>query len=537
MKNKYAVLLLIAFSCVAACTKEQLKVIDQPIEINEKDPEYQVFLEERIREYIKLYRFEKAAPFLAGVADPQTKAVLMKEFEDTRNEARLQGFGFIIQSGDTLFYRNPGTSGDPKLVKQLYISFYSRGTYKINVPGKFYGLERYPNLETLSFSDCLATEVVGLDKLKKLSSFTWSMDVTNMKEVWELEAIEPASIKLNFSSNPELNNLKLQNVRLTNNIKFPDHQIEKININGIINVDDALDNIRAISAELFGTSDRKEFVVKSPKIDNLNLSLSNEITTADFSASKIERLSLRAKPQKIRLNDGLKVVESLNGGSLVEKIAFPTSIETLNIANYTIENDLTSLAQLVDLRLAFNTDNDHKGGHVIHDLSKLKLPSSAKNVILSTSGYYKFDVDGFTLPQSVETVKFDIARINSGVLDLSYLNNLKEFNAYILVLENGNLKLPKSLEKINFSSTSLNLTALDLGQLTNLKALSLGTLGLDSYPFNPDAGKPVKLTLPINLSESVFSSWNSTSKPIAMRTGSTIINKPSWFDKYVWYYN
>ncbi len=85
----------------------------------------------------------------------------------------------------------------------------------------------------------------------------------------------------------------------------------------------------------------------------------------------------------------------------------------------------------------------------------------------------------------------------------------------------------------------LKINRLDLSKLTNLQHLKLGILGIDRYPSSAsdiESMQQVELVLPPNLSESVFTSFSSTVKPVGLKVGSTIINKPEWFDNYVHYY-
>jgi len=134
-------------------------------------------------------------------------------------------------------------------------------------------------------------------------------------------------------------------------------------------------------------------------------------------------------------------------------------------------------------------------------------------------------------PPSLQSIKFNIATVSAGSLDFSNVTNLKELSFYILVMNSGAIKLPPSVEKIDFSSSTLMINELDLSQLTNLNYLNLGELG---YSYQT-GGIPVTLTLPPNLNESALSSVNAGRKPVILKTGSTIVNKPDWFDKYVQY--
>lgn len=530
MKYIYIGLFLILLISMGACNKEVLKVVDEPIEINEKDPEYQVFLEERIREYIKLYRFEKATPFLDGITDPETKAAIMKELADTKAEARTQGFGFIIESGDTLFYRNPGTAGDPNAVTNLIINLYSRAAYKINVAGKFYGLERYPNLQSVVFNDCLATEVVGLDKLKHLTAFAWNMDVRNMKEVWELEEVEPAKIKLDLSGNSELQKLHLNYIELTENIQFPNHKLELLDIkSSVINTDDVLNNLWAKKVDIVASAKREDLVISAKNIDTLFLHIENVLNLADFSASNLNALSFRGAPKKIRLNEGLKAVNGLNARNLIEKIDFPAGIENLSISNYTIDADFSHLNSLESFSLDVSTDNDYTAGvPITYELSRLQLPSSVKYLSFNASGYYRFDLNGLYSYPSAESL-YIFAPVDGGLL-LSGWTSLKELELYITDI-NGELKLPPTIEKLKCFNSVLNVPELDLSQLTNIQYLYWQGLGKDN---------PVVLTLPPNFSEQALiavGTINGRHAYLNLKTGSTIINKPAWLDEYLEYYD
>lgn len=547
MKKLFTIGIISLFaSCLFnACTKEELVTVNDPLELDENSVQYQQYMEERAIQLIKKYRFDQLDNTIDRIKDPVVKERVLALLTEYRDRAFNEALYYAKPNGDTIFFFPPNVD-DRKEVKRLLIGNpYQKAA--VNEIGVLHGFKNFPKVETLDIGNSLATGIKDLDGLPELKNFNWTFEPYYFKEFYPEVELAPVPLTLDFSQNSKLEGVNIQYVDLKN-LKFPATEIKSVSLtDAVINKSEEINGITAGELHLRGTSEAKELVLTSKATDSLTMDVAG-IQSLDVSETEIKTFTLSTGVEKIKFNEGLRKL-NLKATNLKEQPAFPESIEELTVRDYPFaanyprllkklaysyynshvtETNLSHLTQLDELSIDYNTNNDYTGGTnpIVVYGSSLTFPEGLKHLSIGTSGPYIIDMEGAKLSLSLQTIYIS-ASTKDGMLDFSYLPNLKEITLYARTL-NGGLKLPKSVEKIDFSSQTLNITELDLSQLTNLTYLNTGHLGKDT---------PVTLTLPLNLSESVFSyaaGWYN--KPISIKTGSTIVNKPDWFDKYVSYF-
>lgn len=521
-----------------SCTKERLVIVEKELQFDENSYEYQVYQAERAMQYIRTYRFEKLGDVLNKINDEVLKKSLQDSLKVYRQVAENNALFFVKDKKDTLFYF-PAPNNNPTYKDEVVLG----GSFRIGANltmedsrGVLNGLKNFPKTTMFRFYNTLATGIEGMELLPDLKKFEWVLEQYTFENEFPDTKFEPVPLKVNLSKNHKLEEIILSNIEL-GNIEYPVHQMNKIRAGGLVKSGN-LDGLWAKHADIFGLEHGGDFVIKDSKIDELFLGnhVGIVVKSLDISSSDIKRLQT-APVEKVLLNESLENL-SFDAGSLKEEISFPAGIRKMDLYNYLFTPDFSKLYSLDSLELGYSTDNSYSGApnRLEFNLSDIHLPLSIKYIGLSTSGYYEFNADGIQFPPSLQSVRFS-ARIKN-TLDLSYLTNLKELTLYTTYFS-GEIKLPSAIEKLDFGTSSLLVSRLDLSNLTNIIYLNLGDLG-KNYAVN-EVHITTELVLPPNLSEqaliNVTSRYMGVYYPVSLKKGSTIINKPSWFDKYVNYYD
>lgn len=537
--------ILIAFQ---ACTKQELITVNEPLKLNENSVQYQQYMEERATELIKKYRFDQLGNTIDRIKDPAAKERILALLTEYRDRAFNEALYYAKPNGDTIFFFPPGID-DRKEAKRLLIGNpYQKAL--VNEIGVLHGLKNFPKVETLDIGNSLATGIKDLDGLPELKNFNWTFVPYYFGEFYPDVELAPVPLALDFSQNNKLEGVNIQYVDMAN-LKFPATKIKGVNLeDAIVNRSEEINGITAGIIGIRGDSETKNLVLTSKATDSLTLEVAG-MQSLDVSETEIKKLILLSSGlEKIKFNEGLKKL-NLKATNLKEQPVFPESIEELTVQDYpfaanypgqlrkltysyanshTAETNLSHLNQLDELFIHYTTNQDYTTLKWLEWYGNtLTLPDGLKRFETGTSGYYRINVDGMKFPSSVQYIKFD-GTIKDGTLDLSVQSNLKE--VIINKMENGSVKLPANLERL---TAGLRVSELDLSHLTNLKYLAV-TLGSATNPWFPELTNiPVTLILPPNLQESALSEVNIGMKPVTLTTGSTIVNKQDWFDKYVQY--
>lgn len=539
--------ILIAFQ---ACTKQELVTIDEPLKLDENSVQYQQYMEERATELIKKYRFDQLGNTIDRIKDSAAKERVLVLLTEYRDRAFNEALYYAKPNGDTIFFFPPNID-DRKEAKRLYISnLYQKAV--INEIGVLHGVKNFPKVETVDIGNSLATGIKDLNGLPELKTFNWTFVPYYFGQFYPEVELAPVPLELDFSQNHKLEGVNIQYVDMAK-LKFPATKIKGVNLeDAIINKSEEINGISAGIIGIRGVSEAKSLILTSKATDSLTMQVIG-LQSLDMSETEIKKLMfLSSGLEKIKFNEGLRNL-NLIATDLKELPTFPESITELTVQDYpfaanypsqlkkltytyvnghTAQTNLSHLNKLDELFVYYTTNNGYTTTERLEwNGSTLTLPEGLKRFEAGTSGYYLINVDGMKFPSSVRSVNFN-GTIKNGTLDLSVQPNLKEVIIY--AMQNGTVKLPVGIERINISART---PELDLSHLTNLQYLSL-SLGSTNKVFFPELTNiPVKLILPPNLQESALSVVNIGRKPINLTPGSTIVNEPAWFDKYVEYIN
>lgn len=540
---------LLALSSFQACTKEELITINDPLELDENSVQFQQYMEERAVQLIKKYRFDQLGNTIDRIKDPVVRERVIALLTEYRDRAFNEALYYAKPNGDTIFFFPPNIDNRFETKRLLISNLYQKAV--VNEIGVLHGFKNFPNVETVDIGNSLATGIKDLNSLPELKAFHWTFEPYYFAQFYPEVELAPRPLEFDFSQNDKLETVNIQYVDLAN-LKFPVTKIKNVSLtDAIVNKSQEINAITANDIRIAGVSEAKDLVLTSQATDALILNLAG-VSSLDMSEANIKTFTNGLGVEKIKFNEGLKTL-SLNAAGLKEQPIFPISIEELTVYNYPFaanyphqlkkltyrynnghveETDISHLTQLEDLNCFFNTNNDYTSGTWLEWYgNKLKMPEGLKRFETGTAGYYLINVEDMRFPSSVQSIKFG-GTIKSGTLDLSVQPNLKELT--INEMQNGVVKLPVGIERINIGART---PELDLSHLTNLQYLSL-SLGSTNKVFFPELTNiPVTLILPPNLQESALSGVNIGRKPINLTPGSTIVNEPAWFDKYVEYIN
>lgn len=483
-----------------ACAKEELVVINEPLELDEDSPQYQQYMEERAINLIKLYRFDKLGNTIDRIKDPVVKERVTAMYNEYRNKAFKEAFYFVTPANDSLFFF-PATTEKPSEVKFFRINFVpnfwdlNKQSSTLNVRGVLHGLQNYPNTEDLYFTNPLATGLKGLEGMPELKTFTWTVTPSELASRHPDEEIYPVPLEADFSSNYKLESLSFEYIDPAN-LTFPKHKLKSFTLrSALINTNDNLENLFANQVLISGTSDKESLIFNAKGIDSLQL-MANGLKSLDISNSTLLKLTSvivqsEQNLESVKLNEGLKKL-SIRAINLKEKPTFPTSLEDLRLEYYNFDDiDFSSL----------------------QNLKRFSISGSESG----------FEKPGLKLPSNLEYMDFDIIAIHD--VHLSDANKLKTLRMYISTVTGNSIELPAGLEKIDISHSEFKTPVeMDLSQLDNIKFLRLGMTGIS------------KLILPVNLSEDAVKAGGYVNQGgITLSKETIIINKPAWFDQYVNY--
>lgn len=551
MKKTITFLFLLSLLGTWSCTKERLVIQDRELQFDENSPEYQIYQAERGMQYIRTFRFEKLGDVLDKINDESVKKNLQDSLRKYRYIAETEALYYATEDKDTLYFMVP-ENNNPTLGDEVWLgtNFLSADIRLVNSKGNIHGFKNFSKTTIFHFYNNRATGLKELEDLPEMKIFRWLVNPADIVKYFPDEEFQYVPLQADLSGNHQLEDIEVGGIEL-GRIIFPDHQLKSFSNSGLYSTGGnkfptgSLDGLWAKKISIGGEADQ-DFRLTNVRADQLIFR--PLVKSFDIAETEIKDLNI-AGVEKLILNDGLHKLTLSNAQNLKERPNFSASLRDLSIHNfpfapdfpvglkklsygyvnsYPFDPDFSDLHQLDTLIINYSTDNSYTGvpNYLEFKTSTLKLPSALKHIEINTAGYYTINLEGIQLPPSLESIRFSATLKEETTLDLSNLLNLKEvtFNTKRF---GGILKLPPTVEKINFSASELNTSQLDLSQLTNLKSLSLRSSAQDN---------PLTLILPPNLSESVFMGWSTNVKPVNLQTGSTIINKPAWFDQYVSYY-
>lgn len=523
MKN-ITILLFVAMLSTVSCTKEELRINNKELELNENSPEYQVYLAERTMTNILKFQFDDIENSISKIEDATVKQNLTDSLTKYRAKAEKEAL-YFKKSDNTIVYLWLGNK-KPEERTGVSVSFTSNKTNYQNLDEPLQGFEKFPNTTAVSISGAFTKSLIGIDKLSKLKYFGLSRSAYYSNSFYPNRDFEFIPIAVDLSKNTKLEKIIIYNYDISN-ITFPSIKLKEFKIKGgvihsndlnnvstenllidnstenyttyAIEFDDELkfnDNIDSLSIHIAkeGSKNLKSIDVSQTKLKNLKLGFFNEYTMVQMDNNKVEKLIL---------NNGLQSL-SLKGRSLKEDVIFPESLENIILSNYLLNADLSNLNQLKNLGIYFDGSENN-----FYDTEKIKIPKTIE--------------------------EFNMSATVNGDLDLSYLSNLKtlRFNnsngAYSYV--NGEFKLPSTVNIVDIEMIAINPPSkiVDLSNLTKI----------EFFRFKNDGDSIFTLKLPANLNEQALKKvkekfWGA---PIKLKKGTIIENKPNWLDKYVEYYN
>lgn len=482
-----AILGLLLFT---ACKKEELVVVNEPLELDENSPQYQEYMIERAINLIELFRFDKLGNTIDRIKDPAKKAEILAMLDEYRTRAKNEAWYYVTPENDTLYFFPP-VEGSRLEAKNSLINFtpifiqFAWQKQIVNVKGILHGMGIFPNLEDFSVINCLATGVKDVDQMPNLKSFSWTFLADYLPYFYPDLVLEPFPFEADFSKNTKLENLILEYADISK-LKFPATRLKTFSLStGIINENDALDGLSANNAGISAVAAKKDMALKAKNIDSLNLSAA--LTSLDISESNILKLEVNGVG-KLNLNNGLKKL-MVNAKDLKEKPNYPENLQELKLTQYAVNDiDFSSLTGLK----SFTFDGS------------------------------PFAQPGLKLPPNLEYINYFITTVDK--MDLSHLTSLKTFVSYITTYNNGEVKLPASVETIDTYHLNFKGT-FDISHLTNLKSIKM-YMGENSKDMTT-------LILPVNLREETLKDPGNTID--GLYRSVTVVNKPAWFDNYVRY--
>lgn len=541
MKNIFTIcmtsfLVLLSFQ---ACTEEELVTINDPLELDENSIQYQQFMEERAIQLIKTYRFDKLGNTIDRIKDPVARERVLALLTEYRTIAFNDALYFAKPNNDTIFFFPPNIE-DRKEAKRISFYFTSPGPV-VNERGVLHGFKNFPKVESLEFTNSLATGIKDLNTLTELKKFKWEFIPYYFNELNPDIELVPLPLEFDFSQNSKLENLSLNYAEM-DNLKFPAHKIQSVGIGySIIKKAEDIDAIAANTAIIrWSTSEENELVLKSKNIDSLFIDLAG-LTSIDISETKLLTFDIM-NVEKLKLNEGLKKLK-LTATNLTEKPSFPKDLQNLYLTDYKLQDK--NLSAITGLKNFTISCPGFDGLTVPTNVEELEfgIPwpytaevSSGINQDYSNLTKLKkvtiyngtIDQAELVFPSNLEYIYFDSPQKMNGIGDYSNISSLKTFMGKYTNFEHAP-KLPASLTKLDFFFLTLpSGSTLDISNLTNLNYLRINATTKDT---------PFTLVLPTNLTEIAvkagYGGINSARGSIILPAGSTIINAPAWLSQYV----
>lgn len=497
----FIITVTLGLSLFTACKKEELVVVNEPLELDENSPQYQEYMIERAINLIELFRFDKLGNTIDRIKDPAKKAEILAMLDEYRNRARNEAWYYVTPESDTLYFFPP-VEGSRLEAKNSFINFtplflqFPWQKQIVNVKGILHGMGIFPNLEEFGATNCLATGIKDVDQMPNLKSFSWTFLADYLPYFFPDLVLEPFPFEVDFSNNDKLENLILEYADISK-LKFPATKLKTFSLStGIINENDVLEGLSANNVGIVAASAKSDMVLKAKNIDSLNISTT--LASFDISESNILKLEARAGIKKLKLNSGLKKL-ILDGRDLTESPSFPVGLEELILDSYTLQgSDLRSFSDLKYVSL------NSGGGLNKIDLDGWKLPQNMQRLSLSGSFDGTFDFSSFS---GLSEARFD---------------NLRDGQSVI----NTTMTFPPNVQSL-WCTGSIS-GKVDLSQITNLKQFYFS----EYQPFLGDWG-PLELILPVNITEDQVAQWNYGNPVIYARNSTLIVNAPEWMNKYI----
>lgn len=496
----FIITVILGLSLFTACKKQELVVVNEPLELDENSPEYQEYMIERAINLIELFRFDKLGNTIDRIKDPVKKAEILAMLDEYRTRAKNEAWYYVTPENDTLYFFPP-VEGSRLEAKNSLINFtpiflqFPWQKQIVNVKGILHGMGIFPNLEEFGAVNCLATGIKDVDQMPNLKSFSWIFMADYLPYFFPDLVLEPFPFEADFSKNTKLENLTLEYADISK-LKFPAAKLKVFSLNmGIINENDALEGLSANNVGLDAVSAKSDMVLKAKNIDSLKIG--TVLASFDISESNILKLEA-AGIKKLKLNSGLKKL-ILDGRDVTESPSFPVGLEELVLNSYILSG--------ADLR----------------SYSDLKYVS-----LNSGGGLNKIDLDGWKLPQNINRLSlegsFDGTFNFSSLSDLSEvrLDNIRDGQSAI----NTTITFPSGVQSL-WCTGSIS-GKVDLSQITNLNRFYFS----EYQPFLGDWA-PLELTLPANITEDQVVQWNYGNPVIYARNSTLIVNAPEWMNKYI----
>jgi len=496
----FMITVILGLSLFTACKKEELVVVNEPLELDENSPQYQEYMVERAINLIELFRFDKLGNTIDRIKDPAKKAGILAMLDEYRTRARNEAWYYVTPENDTLYFFPP-VEGSRLEAKNSLINFtpifiqFPWQKQIVNVKGILHGMGIFPNLEEFGAINCLATGVKDVDQMPNLKSFSWAFMADYLPYFYPDLVLEPFPFEADFSKNSKLESLILEYADISK-LKFPATKLKTFSLGtGIINENDALDGLSANNVGLAAVSAKSDMILKAKNIDSLKIAT----TLASFDISESNILKLEASGiEKLKFNSGLKKL-ILDGRHVTESPSFPAGLEELSLDSYILQgSDLRSLSDLKYVSL------NSGGGLNKIDLDKWKLPQNIQRLSLAGSFDGTFDFSSFS---ELSEARFDNIRDGQSVI-------------------NTTITFPPNIQTL-WCTGSIS-GKVDLSQITNLRSFYFS----EYQPFLGD-WEPVELILPPNLTEAQVALWNYGNPVIYARISTLIVNAPEWMSKYI----
>ncbi|WEK38348.1 MAG: hypothetical protein P0Y53_12645 [Candidatus Pseudobacter hemicellulosilyticus] len=496
MKNIILIVLAFQLTVLHSCKKEELKVVDVPVEIDENSPEYQGYLAERAMQFIRMYRFEKLGDLMEKIQDAAVKSNLGDSLVVYRAKAKLEGLYYVTAANDSLYFVDPNMALNAATRTILYLDFSNQPAYLVNAKGVLHGFAHFPNASSMEVINSMATGLKQLETMPELQTLTWNYEQSKFEEWYPTEVFEPSLFAADLSGNTKLHQVSLTGVDIAP-VVFPKQQLTQLYLNNSrVNTNSNLNTVNAEQVQIDNPiAAGPELALEASAINSLRINY-GAFTTIDVSKSKLESLTLNYldKLEKLTLNPELTTlkVEMLMydndyRGSLTQLNSIPAGIRSLFLSTRRLDNqDFSGFRQLDYLRLE----------GAVQAYNQLQLPTGLQTLYL---------VQG-----------------TKDQLDLSAASQLTELYLASFKVAAATIQAPASIERLSLYGAG-DITTLDLSHVLNLKLLSLSN--------NPSL---MEVKLPNNLQEQDFAANFSR---LTVKRGCVFINAPEWLTNYIYYFD
>ncbi|MBX3255425.1 MAG: hypothetical protein KF862_14885 [Chitinophagaceae bacterium] len=294
-----------------ACKKEELVVVNEPLELDENSPKYQEYMIERAINLIELFRFDKLGNTIDRIKDPAKKAEILAMLDEYRTRAKNEAWYYVTPENDTLYFFPP-VEGSRLEAKNSHINFtplfiqFPWQKQIVNVRGMLHGMGIFPNLEQFGVGNCLATGVKDMDQLPELKLFSWTFMIEFLQYFYPDLVFETIPLQVDLSKNSKLERIDVDHIDISD-IQFPGHKLTDYFglTDGIF--DNNLSNINANKIVVRTSAAADPEVTLSNSVGQLELTDISGIKKLDLSNIKdLELITLASRTiEELTLPDGI----------------------------------------------------------------------------------------------------------------------------------------------------------------------------------------------------------------------------------------